>query len=120
MERGKQLSIKLALVLCLTFSAVANAQIQFGWQYAYGSMEDDEPWFICKTSSGYIVGGDKSPDGGFSVDCDDVESHGWILKLDETGRLVDQLCTDMVPTNISKAKGNIRIKLVRFIMQLSR
>ena len=106
MERGKQLSIKLALVLCLTFSAVANAQIQFGWQYAYGSMEDDEPWFICKTSSGYIVGGDKSPDGGFSVDCDDVESHGWILKLDETGRLVDQLCTEMVPTNISKAKGD--------------
>ncbi len=106
MEMWKQFSAMLALMLCLIFSVVANAQIQFGWQYAYGSMEDDEPSFICKTPSGYIVGGYKSPDGGFSVDCDNVESLGWILKLDETGQLVDQLCTDMGPTKMVKAKGD--------------
>ena len=101
---------KLIILLFLFGSAIPiiNAQVRFDWQWGYGSMGDDDPYFILKTDEGYFVGGNIDNDGGFNVECEhNGQRGGWLIKLNEAGELVDQSCVDMgILSQISQSRTN--------------
>lgn len=70
----------LTLIALLVMAGeVMQAQVRFDWQWGYGSMGDDVPYFILKTDEGYFVGGNIDNDGGFNVEC---EHNGWLVGIE--------------------------------------
>ena len=104
----KDLKFYILLALLLMAGGTMKAQVRFDWQWGYGSMGDDYPYCIIKTPDGYLAGGNIDNDGGFSVECEHTgQRNGWIIKLNEAGELVDQLCVEMnTITQISQSKTN--------------
>ena len=98
----------LLALLLMSGGGTMQAQVRFDWQWGYGSMGDDWPYSIIKTPDGYLAGGNIDNDGGFSVECEHTgQRNGWIIKLNEAGELVDQLCVEMnTITQISQSKTN--------------
>ena len=99
----------LTLIALLVMAGEAmQAQVRFDWQWGYGSMGDDDPYFILKTDEGYFVGGNIDNDGGFNVECEhNGQRGGWLIKLNDAGELVDQSCVDMgILSQISQSKTN--------------
>ena len=80
----KHLRIYTLLAVMMMVGGVMQAQVRFDWQWGYGSMGDDEPYFIHKTDEGYFVGGNIDNDGGFNVECEhNDQQNGWLIKLNE-------------------------------------
>ena len=104
----KTTRLYILLALLMMAGGVTKAQVRFDWQWGYGSMGDDVPYFILKTDEGYFVGGNIDNDGGFNVECEhNDQRNGWLIKLNEAGELVDQSCVDMeVLSQISQSKTN--------------
>lgn len=104
----KETRLYTLLALLLMAGGLMNAQVRFDWQWGYGSMGDDVPYFILKTDEGFFVGGNIDNDGGFNVECEHNDQRGgWLIKLNDDGELVDQECVDMgILSQITQSRTN--------------
>ena len=48
----KNIRLFTLLALLMMAGGAMQAQVRFDWQWGYGSMGDDEPYFILKTDEG--------------------------------------------------------------------
>jgi hypothetical protein len=99
----KKLFVLAAFLVFTTHIGVA--QMLINWQQSFGGMNVDCAYDIAQTEGGYLVAGNALSNDG-QVNCYVDGGSLWLLKIDNSGNLLWQMCYENDAYRIIKAIGN--------------
>jgi len=81
----------LIIVVFLSFSAIAQNNMEMLWQECYGGSENDLIYDIEPTENGYLVFGESNSNNG-NVSNNHGDGDIWIVNIDSTGNILWERC----------------------------